>query len=269
MASTLREMPEEALELPQGSLVLADLHLHPDDEPRLESLLAWASALAGVPRLVILGDLFDVWVGPAQARQRASGRVVEALAALAARGTRVEIVPGNRDFLLDAVFERLTGARLWPAGVLARVPGGASVLLIHGDELCTRDLAYQRMKRVLRSRIVRAVSRRSPHSVARWAAARGYGLARSRPSHGSSRRRRPCRPTRFERSRARAPARWSAVTRTAPATRYRRGRAGSCSTRGEGADLCRRRRTTGSLRSRHGAPRASLDPFRPGPTLSP
>jgi UDP-2,3-diacylglucosamine hydrolase len=172
MASTRREMREEALELGPGSLVLADLHLHPEDEPRLDALVHWMDELAGVPRLVILGDLFDVWVGPAQARQRASGRVVQALASLSARGTAVEIVPGNRDFLLDSVFEQQSGARLWPAGVLARAPGGSRILMLHGDELCTRDLAYQRMKRVLRSPLVRALSRRSPLRLARWAAAR-------------------------------------------------------------------------------------------------
>ncbi len=172
MASTRRVMPEGAVELGAGSLVLADLHLHPDHEPRLRAFLDWLSSLSAVPHLVILGDLFDVWVGPAQARQSASAEVLAALAGLSARGTRIEIVPGNRDFLLDESFERRTGARLWPRGLLATTPARSSVLLIHGDELCTRDHAYQRMKRVLRSRPLRSLSRGLPLSVARWAASR-------------------------------------------------------------------------------------------------
>lgn len=88
-------MREEPLELGAGSLVLADLHLHPDKEPRLRAFLDWVGSLIAVPHLVILGDLFDVWVGPAQARQSASAEVLAALAGLSARGTQIEIVPGT------------------------------------------------------------------------------------------------------------------------------------------------------------------------------
>ena len=190
MASTRRPKREEPVELEPKCLALADLHLHPEEDPRLDGFLAWLDSLEGVPRLIVLGDLFDVWVGPAQARQRASGRVVEALARLAGRGTKVEIVPGNRDFLLDASFERRTGARLWPDGMLGRTAEGTRVLFVHGDELCTRDLAYQRMKRVLRSTPARALSRLLPLAVARWAAgrlrARSIAAVAAKPSEEKS-----------------------------------------------------------------------------------
>jgi UDP-2,3-diacylglucosamine hydrolase len=163
--------PEE-ISLPEGSLVLTDLHLFPGQDERASRLCTWLEQAPAFPRLLILGDLFDVWVGPAQARMPGAAAVLAALARRVAAGALIDIVPGNRDFLMDRDFERRSGARLHPAGMLAELPGGRRALFLHGDELCTRDLAYQRMKRVLRSRVTRAVARALPLACARWAAGR-------------------------------------------------------------------------------------------------
>ena len=58
----------------------------------VETFARWIETLVRVPRLVILGDLFDVWVGPAQERMPGAPRVLDALRALVARGTAVAIV---------------------------------------------------------------------------------------------------------------------------------------------------------------------------------
>lgn len=184
-----REFPTSsaALVLEPGTRVIGDLHLDPIGEARIAAFAAWCAALRDCPRLIILGDLFDVWVGPAQARLEGSRAVLEALAQLAARGVELEVVPGNRDFLMGPDFERAAGARLWPGGFAAQWPaGGERVLFVHGDELCTLDLPYQRMKRVLRSGPARFLAPRLPLAFARWAAARlrkrsRLAVARKRP----------------------------------------------------------------------------------------
>jgi UDP-2,3-diacylglucosamine hydrolase len=73
------------------------------------------------------------------------------------------VLHGNRDFLLDASFEKQTGARVVPGGLLVERPGGESLLLLHGDELCLNDLEYQRSKKLLRSRRIRLLSRILPY----------------------------------------------------------------------------------------------------------
>ena len=160
--------------LPEGSLIIADLHLDPAGDERVEGFCTWLRSLSGIPALLVLGDLFDVWVGPVQARLAGSGSVVRELAAFTSRGGWLGIVPGNRDFLLDASFEHATGAELFPGGLTGRLgsDAGPRALLLHGDELCTLDLAYQRMKRVLRSGPLTWVAKRLPLPVARFAAGR-------------------------------------------------------------------------------------------------
>ncbi|MFT4538304.1 MAG: UDP-2,3-diacylglucosamine hydrolase [Planctomycetota bacterium] len=166
---------EATVVLEPGCRVIADLHLDPGGDDRLDQFCAWCADLQDCPRLIVLGDLFDVWVGPAQADLAGSARVLRALADLNRRACRIDVVPGNRDFLMGERFERESGAVLRLDGFVGAWAGAGShelALFIHGDELCTLDLPYQRMKRVLRSRPMKLIAPRLPLPVARWAAGR-------------------------------------------------------------------------------------------------
>ena len=160
------------LDIEVESLVIADLHLDVGPrgaEPR--EFLEFLRRARGAPRLIVLGDLFDAWIGPAQAELEPAARILDALAELVRTGTAVEVVHGNRDFLLDASFEARTGARVHAQGLVARCQG-VRTLLVHGDELCTRDHGYQRLKRVLRSRPILWLAPRLPRGIALAAARR-------------------------------------------------------------------------------------------------
>lgn len=170
-ASAARESWPE-VELAPGTLVIADLHLDagPSAQPPHE-FLAFLERARSAARLVILGDLFDAWVGPAHAELAGARRVLDALAALTDSGTALDVVHGNRDFLLEATFEQRTGARVHPAGFVGRC-AGVRTLLVHGDELCTLDHGYQRLKSVLRSGPVRWLAPRLPRPLSLAAARR-------------------------------------------------------------------------------------------------
>jgi UDP-2,3-diacylglucosamine hydrolase len=167
-------LPE--IELAPPSLFIADLHLDPWDEQRARELAGWTASASPLCDLLILGDLFDVWVGPAQERLPGASIVIDALRALAARGTRVHVVPGNRDFLLGRSFERCTGARIHADGCIAvwKTPDGRErrCATVHGDLLCTRDRGYQNLRRVLRSRPLLWLAPRLPLPVGAFLARR-------------------------------------------------------------------------------------------------
>lgn len=164
--------PEDEVALPAGTRVIADLHLHPDVPGPWELLERFLDRHRGLPALVVLGDLFEYWTGPAQMNEPGGARAVALLRAVAAGGTALHLLHGNRDFLLEERFAAATGARLWPAGFTARLPDGARLLCVHGDELATRDHAYQRLRRVLRSAPLRALARVLPPAVGRHVARR-------------------------------------------------------------------------------------------------
>lgn len=85
----------------------------------------------------------------------AEARVAAALRAFAARGRAVHVMVGNRDFLVGRRFLESAHAHgLADPTVVAAF--GARLLVSHGDLLCTRDVAYQRFRRVVRHRAVRS-----------------------------------------------------------------------------------------------------------------
>ncbi len=108
-----------------------------------------------------MGDLFDSYVSPRQIEVGAWREVASLLRQVVEGGGEVVVLRGNRDFLLGPEFERASGALLLAGGALVPI-GGRRVLLLHGDELCVRDLPYQRAKRWLRHPVTRWIARRLP-----------------------------------------------------------------------------------------------------------
>lgn len=165
----MKELPEVTLE--EGTLVIGDLHLDVDREEEVERFEGWLAG-AAAPRLVILGDLFEYWIGPAQGATDGGRRVSAALRQLVGNGTAIDVIPGNRDFLLDADFERASGARVRHEGLVGVLGTGERVLFLHGDELATRDVKYQRLRRVIRAPSLRWLARRLPLWLSRAIARR-------------------------------------------------------------------------------------------------
>ena len=130
--------------------VTGDVHLAPDDGARGEVFLAFLrAARAGADRLVLLGDLFDYWVGPRHARRCAYRPVVDALAGAAAEGFAIDFVAGNRDFLGPG---ELAGIGLRVHGDLVVLDReGRRTVVTHGDLLVADDRSYKRYRRWVRS----------------------------------------------------------------------------------------------------------------------
>ena len=168
----LHEDPEVTVLLERGFEVIADLHLDPADVASCSEFSSWLDGRQGLERLVILGDLFDAWGGPAHSRMDGAGLVIDALRRVHERGGSVDLLWGNRDFLLDDHVARLAGARLRRDSMVAVNGAGERTLFIHGDELCTMDISYQRLRRFLRSRIVNKALLGLPLFFTLWLARR-------------------------------------------------------------------------------------------------
>ncbi|WP_444677646.1 UDP-2,3-diacylglucosamine diphosphatase [Halomonas sp. E19] len=133
------------------TLLISDLHLHPGAPAVTEGFLRWLDERAqGADALYILGDFFEAWIGDDlldHADQDPTGNaelaltVARALRSLADGGTAIYLMHGNRDFLLGSRFASAIGAKLLSDPAVLNL-GGAPVLLMHGDSLCTRDKAY-------------------------------------------------------------------------------------------------------------------------------
>ncbi|MCA8926226.1 MAG: hypothetical protein KDD82_30745 [Planctomycetes bacterium] len=134
--------------------VTGDVHLDPRDAVRAELFLAFLrAARASADRLVLLGDLFDYWIGPAHARRCAYAPVVAALEEATAAGFPVDFVCGNRDFLGPGELRSLGLTVHGDAVVYAR--GAQRSVVTHGDLLVSGDRSYKRYRRCVRSALFR------------------------------------------------------------------------------------------------------------------
>jgi len=140
------------------TLFVSDLHL---DAASPEIARQFHGFLAGEARtadaLYILGDLFEAWLGDDDP-DPAARATVRALRALLESGVPVFVMHGNRDFLIGERFCRETGATLLADGTVVELYG-ERVLLMHGDALCTDDVSYQRLRRIVRNPLVRGIFR--------------------------------------------------------------------------------------------------------------
>ncbi len=132
------------------SLFISDLHLtaeRPAANARFFRFLAETARAAEA--LYILGDFFEAWVGDDALDDPFHAQVAAALRHLVARGVRLHVMHGNRDFLLGEAFACATGASLLPEQAVVNLYGRPT-LLLHGDVLCTDDLDYQQFRRLVR-----------------------------------------------------------------------------------------------------------------------
>ena len=127
------------------TLFISDLHLDPA-RPQITELFGRfiATEARKADALYILGDLFEAWVGDDDPSD--VGEVVATtLRGLRDAGVPVYYMRGNRDFLLGDDYARRAGMTILPDPAVVMLHGKPA-LLMHGDLLCTDDVAYQQFR---------------------------------------------------------------------------------------------------------------------------
>lgn len=134
-----------------ATIFISDLHLDAA-RPRMtglfEHLLA-GDEVGSASALYILGDLVEAWIGDDDDAELPA-RIAAATRAVRDAGVPVYFIAGNRDFLLGEAFATRAGMTLLADGTVHTIEG-VPTLLMHGDVLCTDDLAYQAVRRQVRT----------------------------------------------------------------------------------------------------------------------
>jgi UDP-2,3-diacylglucosamine hydrolase len=134
-----------------STLFIADLHLD-DSRPQITALFERYLAsdeVRGADALYILGDLVEAWIGDDDDAVLPR-RIATATRAVRDAGVPVYFMVGNRDFLLGEDYARRAGFTLLDDGTV-HVLYGRPTLLMHGDVLCTDDIAYQTVRKQVRT----------------------------------------------------------------------------------------------------------------------
>ncbi|MGH8726746.1 MAG: UDP-2,3-diacylglucosamine diphosphatase [Burkholderiales bacterium] len=143
-------------------LFISDLHLSPERPQITRQFLDFLRDTAqGASALYILGDLFDAWAGDDDLDAPLHREIADSLRQLRESGPRLYLMHGNRDFLFGAKFAQACGAELLSDPTLIDL-FGTRTLLMHGDLLCTDDVAYQNFRAKVRHPVVQALFRLQP-----------------------------------------------------------------------------------------------------------
>ncbi|MFC5576643.1 UDP-2,3-diacylglucosamine diphosphatase [Lysobacter niabensis] len=132
------------------TLFISDLHLDAE-RPQVTELFGrfLHDEARKADALYILGDLFEAWVGDDDPSETGAF-VARELQALGAAGVPVYFMRGNRDFLLGDAYARTAGMTVLPDPAVVALYGRPT-LLMHGDTLCTGDVAYQQFRAQVRN----------------------------------------------------------------------------------------------------------------------
>ena len=144
--------------------VVADAHLGGpggEAQPLVDQLLRLPGE--GAQRLVLLGDLFQAWVGFHQYETPGIRQFLDAIATLRAGGLRVDYVEGNRDFFLAEGPYRDGFDSV--GSECAFAAGGVRYLAVHGDGLNDRDRQYLAWRWLSKSGPVKMVIRGVPRRI--------------------------------------------------------------------------------------------------------
>lgn len=154
--SNLDVYPADAPSVPEMasapfSLFISDLHLCADRPLITKAFLEFLENIAiKADALYILGDLFEYWAGDDDGDNSLHQKMITAFSALSDAGVSINFMHGNRDFLVGDAFCKAAKINLLQDPTLITLYG-KRVLLSHGDDLCTDDVAYQDFRQQVRT----------------------------------------------------------------------------------------------------------------------
>jgi UDP-2,3-diacylglucosamine hydrolase len=124
---------------------ISDLHLSAERDDITQCFISFMQNEAQhAEALYILGDLFEVWIGDDDLSEF-SQTVANTIAQLSSQ-VPVYFIHGNRDFAIREGFAKRAGMEILPEQSVIDLYG-RKTLISHGDELCTRDIAYQAFRK--------------------------------------------------------------------------------------------------------------------------
>lgn len=150
---------------------MSDAHLCKPTDPNYRALLAFLDEQRGkVDLLALLGDIFEFWIGKESVHPD-HRPMIKCLERLHQSGTKLVYVEGNHDFHLGPVFSQRLDCHILPDGGALDLDG-RKVFLAHGDLANPADTNYRRLRKFLRSGLIRALIRILPGNLLMSIAAR-------------------------------------------------------------------------------------------------
>jgi UDP-2,3-diacylglucosamine hydrolase len=167
-----------------NAYLVSDLHLESSRQPRALCFLAWLQSLVfeakkgELATLVLLGDIFDFWIGAHEHFLDEYRDIVLAIRELQKNGVEVHYFEGNHDLHLKDFWQDRIGVQVHTSGELLELAGWR-VWCEHGDLINPNDKGYLFLRSVLRSTLFDAFQAALPSRAVQWLGERASRLSRN------------------------------------------------------------------------------------------
>jgi len=160
---------------------ISDLHLSADRDDINQCLFQFLREQAPqADALYVLGDLFEIWIGDDD-QNSFTLSIAKAFNNLSQSGVPIYFIHGNRDFLIRERFAKQAGLKILPEQEVIDLYGEPT-LIMHGDELCTKDIDYQAFRKKARSWWWPRIMLSLPLSTRRKLAIKGRATSKQKQS---------------------------------------------------------------------------------------
>lgn len=145
-------------------IFFADTHLNISQPDKTRRVIDFLKGQPSDSTFYILGDFFDLWIGPKHLKLADYKDVLGEIKKLTLSGVGINFIPGNRDFTVGPEITAFAGIKVLPE-IESITLGDKKVLLTHGDIFCTEDKSYQSYRRLSRARIIKSAYQALPAKI--------------------------------------------------------------------------------------------------------
>lgn len=130
---------------------VSDIHIKEESRPNGEKFIQFLNELpTDTTDLVLLGDIFDLWIGSHEYFVKKFSRIVEQIRKVISRGIRVHYFEGNHDLHLKSFWEKSLGVKVHRDAHFFEF-GTLTVRAEHGDLMNKEDKGYLFLRSALRT----------------------------------------------------------------------------------------------------------------------
>ncbi len=157
---------------------LSDLHLKSEDKDKAKLFINFLSSIDhNVSHLILLGDVFDFWIGEHTYFQKKFPHIVAQLQRIVQQGTEVHYFEGNHDIHLKRFWEKSVGAKVHPEKYTFYFEN-LKVRAEHGDLMNPKDKGYLFLRWLLRTKPLEILAHRIPGNLVGWIGERSSQVSR-------------------------------------------------------------------------------------------
>ena len=147
---------------------VSDIHIVNAKDPKAE---LFATALDDMAKdathLLLLGDIFDLWVGSSQYFAKEFSPIVSRIKHMVDKGIEVHYVEGNHDFHLEEFWKDQLGVHVHHSDHDLTL-GKIKVRVEHGDFINPDDKAYFVWRKFMRSPFLKTAAAIAPGAFTAW-----------------------------------------------------------------------------------------------------